>query len=51
MKQTYIVHLEGKPESWYATRGSKSAATRLQNKLNCEGPKVWAVSLAPWSNK
>jgi hypothetical protein len=32
--ETWLVHPVGKPESWYAQRGSKAAASRLANQIN-----------------
>lgn len=49
---TWLVHLVGKPQSWYATKGSKSAAVRLANMLNRqEGRIKYEVSEADWSRK
>lgn len=49
--QTWLVHLAGKPESWYATRASKAAAARLANELNRQFGRIqYEVSPAHWSN-
>jgi hypothetical protein len=50
-KKPHLVHLQGKPESWYATRGNKSSASALANKLNRgHGEKKYEVSPQPWGN-
>jgi len=47
----HLVHEAGKPESWYATRGSKGSATALANKLNrSSSGKKYEVSPKPWND-
>lgn len=49
---TWLVHLVGKPQSWYATKGSKAAAVRMANMLNKQlGEVRYEVSEADWSRK
>jgi hypothetical protein len=51
-KKPHLVHLKGKPESWYATRANKSSATAFANKLNREhGEKKYEVSPQHWGNE
>ena len=51
IKKHYAVHIEGKPESWYAIRGSKSSATSLANILNKSGSKKYSVSPKNWEDR